>query len=107
LSLSLSSVPPCSENSSDKRLRKHAASTSSASHTRSNDSRHRLPLAKTHDDASLNDERVRMFGATRYALSALRASASTASIRRCSLEKRRAPNSSKNWLGMSTSGSGL
>jgi hypothetical protein len=35
------------------------------------------------------------------------ASARTASIRRCSLEKVRAPTDSKNWLGRSTSGSGF
>src|SRR5216683_1795171 len=65
-----------------------------------------MPLAKTQDDASLKDLRLRRFDES-VLPSTLTASASTASIRRCSLEKVRAPTNSKNWLGRSTSGSGF
>src|SRR5713226_724374 len=106
LSLNLSKKPPCSETNSDRRLRRLSAFNPSASHTRSNDSELVIPLAKTQDDASLKDLRLRRFDESLLP-GTLMASASTASIRRCSLEKVRAPTNSKNWLGRSTSGSGL
>src|SRR6266436_310361 len=65
-----------------------------------------MPLEKTQDDASLKESRLRRFDASVLPRT-LMASASTASIRRCSLEKVCEPTNSKNWLGRSTSGSGL
>src|SRR5260370_22694742 len=65
-----------------------------------------MPLAMTQDDASLKELRLRRFDESALPRT-LMASASIASIRRCSLEKVRAPTDSKNWLGRSTSGSGL
>src|SRR6266849_6405771 len=106
LSLNLSKVPPCSETSSDRRLRRLSAFIPSASHTRSNDSELVIPLAKTQDDASLKELRLRRFDESARPRT-LMASASIASIRRCSHEKVCAPTDSKNWLGMSTSGSGF
>src|SRR5258708_38660702 len=65
-----------------------------------------MPLEKTQDDASLKESRLRRFDESALPRT-LMASASTASIRRCSLEKVCEPTNSKNWLGRSTSGSGL
>src|SRR5713101_7294874 len=65
-----------------------------------------MPLAKTQDDASLKELRLRRFDESALPRR-LMASASIASIRRCSLENVCAPTDSKNWLGRSTSGSGL
>jgi len=61
LSLNLSKEPPCSETSSDRRLRRLSASTPSASHTWSNDSELVMRLAKTQDQASLKELRLRKF----------------------------------------------
>src|SRR5260370_6927130 len=65
-----------------------------------------MPLEKTQDDASLKESRLRRFDESAL-LRTLMASASIASIRRCSLEKVCEPTNSKNWLGRRTSGSGL
>src|SRR5258708_13345773 len=65
-----------------------------------------MPSAKTQDDVSLKELRLRRFEESALPRT-LMASASTASIRRCSLEKVCAPTDSKNWLGRSTSGSGF
>ena len=107
LSLNLSKVPLCPESNSDKRLRRLSAFTPSASHTCSNDSGLVVALAKTQDDASLIEVRLRRFCESREFPSTLIASINTASIRRCSLEKVCAPTNSKNWLGKIASGSGL
>src|SRR6266481_2343554 len=66
-----------------------------------------MPSAKTQDDASLNELRLRRFGETRESPRTLIASIRTASIRRCSLERVCEPADSKNWLGRIVSGSGL
>src|SRR5258708_4889611 len=65
-----------------------------------------MPSAKTQDDVSLKELRLRRFDESALPRT-LMASASTASIRRCSLEKVCLPTKSKNWLGRSTSGSGF
>src|SRR6266849_5950616 len=65
-----------------------------------------MPLAKTQDDASLKDLRLRRFDESALPRTLI-ASARIASIRRCSLENVCAPTDSKNWLGRSTSGSGF
>jgi hypothetical protein len=106
LSLNLSKELPCSETNSDRRLRRLSAFIPSASHTRSNDSELVIPLAKTQDDASLKDLRLPRFDESVLPRRFM-ASASIASIRRCTLENGCAPTDSKNWLGRSTSGSGF
>src|SRR6266849_3120941 len=63
-------------------------------------------LVKTQDQASLKELRLRRFDESLLPRT-LMASASIASIRRCSHEKVCAPTDSKNWLGRSTSGSGF
>src|SRR5882757_4657571 len=65
-----------------------------------------MRLAKTQHHASLKELRLRRFDESALPRR-LMASARTASIRRCSLEKVCAPTDSKNWLGRSTSGSGF
>jgi hypothetical protein len=62
-----------------------------------------MPLAKTQDDASLKELRLRRFDELALPKT-LMASASIASIRRCSLENVCAPTDSKNWLGRIASG---
>src|SRR6266481_8842835 len=65
-----------------------------------------MRLVKTQDQASLKELRLRRFDESALPRT-LMASASIASIRRCSLENVCAPTDSKNWLGRSTSGSGF
>src|SRR5271166_1023490 len=106
LRLNFRKSPPCSETDSERRLRRLSAFNPSASHTSSNGSLLAIPLAKTQDNASLKDSCLSRFAETPYPRKTLIASASTASIRRCSLDNVRAPTDSKNWLG-SRSRSGI
>src|ERR1700688_374970 len=78
----------------------------SASHTLLNDNGHATPLVKNQFQASLKELRLRMLDDPPNSCTTLIASASTASIRRCSLESDRVPTISKNWLRRMTSGNG-
>src|SRR5258708_8339909 len=78
----------------------------SASHTLSYDNGHAAPWVKNQFQASLNELRLRMLEEPPNSWTTLIASASTASIRRCSLESERVPTISKNWLRRMTSGNG-
>src|SRR5271156_5011125 len=98
--------PPRPATSSDRRHRKPSASMPSASHTLTYDNGHETPLAKNQFHASLNELRLRRLVELPNSCTTLIASASTASIRRCSLESDRVPTISKNWLRRITSGNG-
>src|SRR5271156_695099 len=78
----------------------------SASQTLSYDKGQLTPLVKNQCRASLNELRLRRLVELPYSCTTLMASASTASIRRCSLESDRVPTISKNWLRSITSGNG-
>lgn len=99
LNLNLRKLARC-ETNSERRLRRHWAFNSSASHARSKDSGLTIPLAKIQDDASLKDILPSRFSRR----TRLMASTITASSRRCSLENVRAPTDPKNWLGRITFG---
>src|SRR5258708_1080743 len=106
LSRNRSGVPPRPSTSSESFHRSPWVSIPSASHTLSNDNGQVIPFVKIQFQASLNELRLRRFAEPPYSCTTLIASASTASISRCSLESERAPTSSKNWLRRITSGNG-
>src|SRR5271157_2738536 len=106
LSRRRSGAPPRPATSSDSRHRKPRVSMPSASHTLSNDNGELTPLVKIQFHASLNELRLRRLLEPPNSCTTLIASASTASIRRCSLESDLVPTISKNWLRRITSGKG-
>src|SRR5271155_1717917 len=94
------------EISAATRQRSASASIARASHTLSNDSGQRTPDWKIQFLASENELRLRGLIERWPSCTRLIASASTASIRRCSLVRERFPIVSKNWLLRITSGKG-